>query len=118
VFFTFFLQTTTLLSNILLEQNQNVNFGGFAAGFLVAKQSAGEAPGLPRCTRIWPGCMASHVLLYEDDHLVHYDLQRRRRLATRSAVVGLKTALWNHSGSRVALLGKCFRRIKGSFTTF
>jgi hypothetical protein len=54
--------------------------------------------------------MASHVLLYEDDHLVHYDLQRRRRLATRSAVVGLKTALWNHSGSRLALLGKCFRR--------
>ena len=88
-----------------------MNFAGFAAGFLVAKSgsstSGSEVAGLPRCQRIWAGSVSSHALLYEDDRLVHYDLQKKRRLATLTAA-GLKAALWNQAGSRLALLGSTF----------
>ena len=85
-------------------ENQNINFGGMARGFLLPKADAQRLTfKVPACSRLHAGGRPGCLLLQDGDTLVHYDTERKRRLCSGS-FPGLHRAIWGQGV--VALLAR------------
>ena len=60
---------------------------------------------MPPASRIFPGARAGYLLLQEGASLLHYDTERKRRIASVS-YSGVKAAVWSADSLHLALLAK------------
>jgi len=87
--------------------NQNVNFGGFAVGFLLKKTEVIPNK-TPNCDTIFPGFANGHVLLWDSNtkSLTEYDTLKRRRIASLSVQAMCKQVYWTTNGTMLAVISK------------
>ena len=87
-------------------QNQDVNFGGFARGFLLPKTEAEKHTfRVPNCSRIFAGGRKGTLLLQDGDTLVQYDTEKKRRIASCN-MPGVTRVVWSQDSKMVAFLGR------------
>ena len=87
-------------------KNQDVNFGGFARGFLLPKVEADKHTfKIPNCSRIFPGGRKGCLLLQDGDTLVQYDTEKKRRLASCN-LPGVTRVIWSQDSKTVAFFGR------------
>jgi len=87
-------------------QNQDVNFGGFARGFLLPKTEADKHTfRVPNCSRIFAGGRKGTLLLQDGDTLVQYDTEKKRRIAS-CCMPGVTRVIWSQDSKMVAFLGR------------
>ena len=87
-------------------QNQDINFGGLARGFLLPKTEADKHTfRVPNCSRIFAGGRKGTLLLQDGDTLVQYDTEKKRRLAS-CTLTGVTQVIWSQDSRMVAFLGR------------